>query len=97
MNPMDFARHHSGMPAMSGREYDPAMLIDPHAYGVSLRLRLMFAVVAVVFGVGVVFGLMLAQGGTRAISPNVCRAEEVSRIDCVHATAVAPTPMGVPQ
>ncbi|MFE3958587.1 hypothetical protein ACFXPS_30990 [Nocardia sp. NPDC059091] len=95
MNPLDFARSHSGMAALSGREYDPAGLIDPDAYVASLRWRLVFAGVAVVFGVGVVVGVMLGEGSTREVSPNVCRAEEVSRIDCVHATTIAPTPPGV--
>ncbi|MGW4126253.1 hypothetical protein [Nocardia sp. NPDC004711] len=97
MNPLDFAHSHSGMPALSGREYDPAGLIDPDAYVASLRWRLVFAGVAVVFGAGVVVGVMLGQGGTREVSPNVCRADEASRIDCVHAATVAPTPPGVPR
>ncbi|MGW4121371.1 hypothetical protein [Nocardia sp. NPDC004711] len=92
MNPLDFARYHSGMPALSGREYDPATLIAPEVYVESLRWRLMFAAVAVVFGAGVVVGIMLGQGSpATAPSPNVCRADEVSRIDCIHVT-VAPTP-----
>ncbi|MFE3000721.1 hypothetical protein ACFXG4_37695 [Nocardia sp. NPDC059246] len=95
MNPMDFARDHSGMPALSGRKYDPVGLIDPDAYAASLRWRLVFAGVAAVFGAGVVVGLMLGQGSTREVSPNVCRADEVSRIDCVHASTIAPTPPGV--
>ncbi|MFE3028345.1 hypothetical protein [Nocardia tengchongensis] len=97
MNPMDFARYHSGMPALSGREYNPAALIGPDAYTASQRWRLWFAAVAVVFGAGAVFGLMLGHGDTREVSPNVCRADEVSRIDCVHATAVALATLGVPR
>ncbi|MFD6357254.1 hypothetical protein [Nocardia tengchongensis] len=94
MNPMDFARYHAGLTAMSGREYDPIALIAPEAYVASLRWRLVFAAMAVVFGVGVVLGVMLGQGDTREVSPNVCRAEEVSRIDCVHFATVE---SGVPR
>ncbi|MGW4124795.1 hypothetical protein [Nocardia sp. NPDC004711] len=95
MNPLDFARDQSGMSALLGREYDPAGLIDPDAYVASLRWRLVFAGVAVVFGAGVVVGVMLGEGSTREVSPNVCRADEVSRIDCVRASTIAPAPPGV--
>ncbi|WP_458686395.1 hypothetical protein [Nocardia tengchongensis] len=95
MNPLDIARYHVGISALSGHEYDPVALIAPEAYAASLRWRLMFAAVAVVFGAGVVVGLMLGEGNTREISPNICRADEVSRIDCVHVTTAAPSPSGV--
>ncbi|MFE3080905.1 hypothetical protein [Nocardia tengchongensis] len=95
MNPLDFARHRSGMSALSGREINLAVTVDPDVYVASLRWRLVFAAVAVVFGAGVVTGVMLGQSSTREISPNVCRADEVSRIDCVHATTVTSPLPGV--
>ncbi|MFE3758013.1 hypothetical protein ACFXO9_27225 [Nocardia tengchongensis] len=91
MKPLDLAHHHSGTHELLGCEYDPAV------YATSLRWRLVFAAVAVVFGAGVVVGVMLGQGNTREISPNVCRSDEVSRIDCVRATTVASALPGVPR
>ncbi|WP_220140009.1 hypothetical protein [Nocardia huaxiensis] len=70
-------------------------MIAPDAYVASLRWRLVFAAVAVVFGAGVVVGVMLAQDGIREVSPNVCRADEVSRIDCVRVSSAVPTSLGV--
>ncbi|WP_157574612.1 hypothetical protein [Nocardia jejuensis] len=91
MNHADFARYSIGSPQNSAH-------VDPDVYAASLRARLVFAAIAVVFGFGVVAGLMLGQGSPRqAPSPNVCRAEEVSRIDCVHVTAVPPISVGVPR
>lgn len=97
MNHLDFARYHSGMPALAGREYDPAALFGPQVTAApGLRWRLLLAAMGLVFGAGVVAGLMLGQGSPRPVSgPNVCRADEVSRIDCVHVTAPVPPVSGV--
>ncbi|MFB8001536.1 hypothetical protein [Nocardia sp. NPDC056000] len=95
MNHRDHARNLSGVQGLPGGLYDPAMMIAPDVYAASLRWRLVFAAMAVVFGAGVVFGVMLAQDGTQETSPNVCRAEEISRIDCVHVSTVVPTLAGV--
>ncbi|WP_146098843.1 hypothetical protein [Nocardia nova] len=89
MNSLDYTRHHTGLAAFGRPEFDAAGLVSAGMYATPPKWRLIALAAAVCFGAGIVFGIMLGQGSpTYAPSPNVCRADEVSRIDCVH---VVPT------
>ena len=76
MNSLDFSRRHAG-------------LVSAGMYATPPKWRLVVLAAAVCFGTGTVFGIMLDQGSPDYVSPNVCRADEVSRMDCMHVTAPA--------
>ncbi|NKY48385.1 hypothetical protein [Nocardia cerradoensis] len=97
MNSLDYTRHHTGLAAFGRPEFDAAGLVQAGMYATPPKWRLIALAAAVCFGAGIVFGIMLGQGSPNyAPSPNVCRADEVSRIDCVHVVpTTAPAESGV--
>ncbi|MFE3028494.1 hypothetical protein [Nocardia tengchongensis] len=97
MNSHDYARHQIGFPAYGRPEYDANRLLLNSFQALPLRWWLPMFFALVVFAAGIVVGIQLEeQTPSMPASVNVCRADEVDRIDCLHVTTVVPpTSVGV--
>ncbi|MVU79472.1 hypothetical protein GPX89_19760 [Nocardia sp. ET3-3] len=96
MNSHDYARHRIGLSAYNRVEYDANGLLLTGFQAVPLRWRLPVFFGLVLFATGIVIGIQLEkQTPAMPASVNVCRADEVDRIDCVHVTQPAPTAVAV--
>ncbi|MFD0000171.1 hypothetical protein [Nocardia sp. NPDC127526] len=98
MNSHEYARRNSGLSAYNRAEYDANGLLQSGFQSMPLRWRLPVFFGLVLFAAGIVVGIQLEQQTpTMPPSVNVCRAEEVDRIDCVHVNRQAPAVPGVAQ
>ncbi|APA97595.1 hypothetical protein [Nocardia seriolae] len=96
MNSHDFPHHHIGLRAYNRVEYDANGLLLNGFQAMPLRWRLPVFVRLLLFGIGIVVGIQLErQTPEMPASVNVCRADEVDRIDCVHVPQPVPTAVGV--
>ncbi|QLY33986.1 hypothetical protein [Nocardia huaxiensis] len=96
MNSQEYARRQIGLSPYGRPEYDPNGLLEAGFQAAPLRWRLPIFVGLVLFAAGIVVGIQLEQQTpTMPASVNVCRADEASRIDCVHVDRQAPLTSGV--
>lgn len=96
MNSHEYARHQIGFSTYGRPEYDANGLLLNGLQAVPMRWWLPLFFALVVFGGGIVVGIQLEkQTPTMPASVNVCRADEVDRIDCVHVVQPAPTAAAV--
>ncbi|MFE3195031.1 hypothetical protein ACFXHA_38915 [Nocardia sp. NPDC059240] len=96
MNSHDYARNMIGLSAYDRAEYDANGLLLNGIAVTPLRWRMPLFFGLVLFAAGIVVGIQLEeQTPAMPASVNVCRADEVDRIDCVHVTQPAPTAAAV--
>ncbi|QVI22918.1 hypothetical protein KHQ06_08120 [Nocardia tengchongensis] len=96
MNNHDYAHHQIGLPAYGRPEYDANGLLLNGFQALPLRWWLPLFFALVVFAGGIVVGIQLEkQTPSMPASVNVCRADEVDRIDCVHVDPQSPVPAPV--
>ncbi|WP_433562310.1 hypothetical protein ACQP1O_33165 [Nocardia sp. CA-151230] len=92
MNSHESARRQMGLSTYNRVEYDANGLLFNGFQAVPLRWRLPVFFGLVLFAAGIVVGIGLEeQTPAMPASVNVCRADEVDRIDCVHVTQPSPT------